>query len=228
MSIANPSTPSLAAVPLVPTVFTFYTSGPRQPWTGDLSVLALDCAISETHEAENQVTEHPVEQGSDVTDNSRPKPRTLKLDGFISGVPLGNPADPGDPFFGAGQTYAPGQGGRAKAAFDLLNSLRDNSTIFDVVTELHEYPNMTIRHLTFPREAVTGDSLRFTADLTAVVIVNSQTVAAPTTTVSTGGKVSGGSQATSTASSQQAKSSSLLYKVFGPSPKAPINTSGAN
>lgn len=223
----NPALPSnpLTLVPLVPTVFTFYSSGARQPWTGDLSVLSLDCAITEVHEGENQVTENPVEQGSDVTDNSRAKPDSLKIDGFISGVPIGNPNNSSDPFFGSGQTYAPYQGGRAKAAFDLLTGMRKNGTIFDVVTDLHEYPNMVIEHLSFPRDKETGDSLRFQATLKAIIIVNSQTVAPPTTTKSTGGKVAGGAQATTTATGQQAQSSSLLYKIVGPT-KAPINASG--
>ncbi len=225
-NVALPSNP-LIAVPLVPTVFTFFSSGPRQPWTGDLSVLSLDAAITEVHRGENQVTEHPVEQGSDVTDNSRPKPDELKIEGFISGVPVGNASDPNDPFFQGGQTYAPYAGGRAKAAFDLLRTLRLNSTIFDVVTDLHDYPNMTIAALEFPRDAMTGDSLKFSATLKAIRIVSSQTVAPPTTTTSTGGKVSGGNQATATATPQQAKLQSLASKLIGP-PKDAINTSAGN
>lgn len=60
-------------------------------WTnedGTFDVVEFDTHESEDHTLPNEVTEFPVEQGPDVTDNVRVKPRTLAVKGYISDSPL--------------------------------------------------------------------------------------------------------------------------------------------
>jgi hypothetical protein len=55
---------------------------------GTFDVVEFDTVDTEDHTLPNEVTEFPVEQGPDVTDNVRVKPRTLSVKGYISDTPL--------------------------------------------------------------------------------------------------------------------------------------------
>lgn len=55
--------------------------------------IRIDATVSETHAYVNQVTDHPVERGANITDHVRPEPRRLSLVGFISNAPQFLPAD---------------------------------------------------------------------------------------------------------------------------------------
>jgi len=56
--------------------------------SGVLQVVQFDVVTNETHEALMTITEHPVEEGTDVVDNARPKPMKLTIEGFVSNKPL--------------------------------------------------------------------------------------------------------------------------------------------
>lgn len=58
---------------------------------GKASDLLLDASPGRTHTASAQVTEHPVEKGTPATDNIRPLPRKLSIEGMITNTPLGAP-----------------------------------------------------------------------------------------------------------------------------------------
>lgn len=61
-------------------------------WTDDATGLAttvrFDVVSQETHESLLDITEHPVEKGSDITDHARPKEPILNVEGYISNKPL--------------------------------------------------------------------------------------------------------------------------------------------
>ena len=60
-------------------------------WTnadGTFDVVEFDTVDTEDHTLDNDVTEFPVEQGPDITDNIRVKPRVLSVKGYISDTPL--------------------------------------------------------------------------------------------------------------------------------------------
>lgn len=48
----------------------------------------FDVVSNETHDAAMAITQHPVEDGGDVTDNARPEPRKLSVEGYVSNKPL--------------------------------------------------------------------------------------------------------------------------------------------
>lgn len=64
-------------------------------WTDDNGAqasLELDVDTQESHELVSDITEHPVEEGADVTDHVRPRLRRVTIEGFVSDTPLlGNP-----------------------------------------------------------------------------------------------------------------------------------------
>ncbi len=60
-------------------------------WTnkaGANKVLWFDVTTEEQHHLKAEITEHPVEEGINVTDNVRPAADTLSLTCFISNAPL--------------------------------------------------------------------------------------------------------------------------------------------
>lgn len=48
----------------------------------------VDVTIREGHGISAEVTEHPVELGSDVTDHIRPTPRSVQIEGVVSNTPI--------------------------------------------------------------------------------------------------------------------------------------------
>ena len=60
-------------------------------WTNDdgsVDIVQLDVYDTETHGMPTEVTEFPVEDGPDVSDNVRRKPNTLTIEGYVSDAPL--------------------------------------------------------------------------------------------------------------------------------------------
>ena len=64
-------------------------------------------------------------------------------------------------------------------AFEYLIELRDNRVPFTVVTRLKRYGNMILTSLSVPQVAADGNSLRFSATLEQIEIVQTQTILVP-------------------------------------------------
>lgn len=48
----------------------------------------FDVDLQETHEGNNIITEHPVEDGADISDHIRPQLKRFTVEGFVSDTPL--------------------------------------------------------------------------------------------------------------------------------------------
>jgi hypothetical protein len=60
-------------------------------WTnadGSFDLVQLDVYDSETHGFATEVTDFPVEDGPNISDNVRRKPKTLAIEGYVSDTPL--------------------------------------------------------------------------------------------------------------------------------------------
>lgn len=59
---------------------------------GAVVSLELDVDLQESHDLSSEITEHPVEEGADVTDHVRPRLRRVSIEGYVSDSPmLSNP-----------------------------------------------------------------------------------------------------------------------------------------
>ncbi len=177
--------PENAAMTPIPVVITFPPMPPRTATT-----LTIDATISEGHRREAEVTSHPVEVGSEVTDNIRPKPRSLTLSGIISTAPTTWPGratilSPDD--LGAGQLSASSgpDVGRALAAYRLLEDAFTGGYLLTVQTGLDRYQNLAIKSVEFPKEPGTGRDLNFKLDLEEVLFAVSQTTQVPASAIAT-------------------------------------------
>lgn len=61
--------------------------------SGQTFFITLDVASKIQHTSTNQVTDHPVETGANVSDHVRPEPNVLTIDGVISNTPIYLPSD---------------------------------------------------------------------------------------------------------------------------------------
>jgi hypothetical protein len=173
----------------------------------DVGILNLDATISHNITANAQVTEHPVEDGSTITDNFRDDPIDITVTGLVTNHPtrvgLGLPAARDD--------------SRSQTAQDTLYEIRNNRELITLVDELKTYRNMAMTGLDMPRDRTTRNALRFTARFKQVELVGAQVaqledtdqvkdVATPTSDL--------GKQTANTSEDEDADSASLLYQGF--------------
>lgn len=134
--------------------------------------ILVDVAVSEEHTFENEVTSHPVETGSDVTDNSIVKPDSITLDCIISNTPLvSSGREVNDLVLLSG---SPADEARAK-----LLALRKSREPITVIDSLGTWTEMVLEHLSIPRSAKTGDALAFKATFKQLVIVTNERATIP-------------------------------------------------
>ncbi len=121
---------------------------------------AIDAALTEEYGYDAEVTDYPVEQGANVSDNIRSRPLRITIDCVVSDTPLTSmevirsalaPA-------GAGGGGLPSDDGLTK-----MLAIRDAREPVTVITTLRRYENMALESLTIPRSKDTGDALRFRA-----------------------------------------------------------------
>ena len=136
-----------------------------------IGTVTLDVSLSEAHSSTNEVTDHPVEQGVNIVDHVRPKPDILRLEGMVSNTPLPLPTAETQVRTSKGRTFRSrseiNQTAAGTAYSDLL-ALKENATLVTVVTGLRTYTDMVIESLDVPRDARTGQTLRFSCTLKQV------------------------------------------------------------
>lgn len=138
----------------------------------------LDATLSELHRKTNRPTDHPIEEGANVTDHIQQQPEELELTGLVSDFPV---------YWLAGFT-APspltdevtrGLKNRAKKAHVELARIMDSGELVDVVTTFRAYYDMAITSLTVPKDAGSGNEARVSISLRQIVKVETKEVAAP-------------------------------------------------
>jgi hypothetical protein len=125
----------------------------------------IDVILNETHEFENEVTEYPVESGSNITDNVRPKPIVVTMECLVSNSPIGFLKDLRD------AVSEP-----ADDCYEHLQKIRDRRDYVTIRTSLRTFTSMVLKNLSIPRAQGRGDELRFTATFQQVQTVSNKRV----------------------------------------------------
>src|SRR6266850_6876576 len=146
-----------------------------------LDVITVDAAMTETHTLEAEVTEHPVEQGANITDHIRPKLKRYTIDGIISNTPIGPTGELSDALhtgaLALGVTLpnfptsydldlarSAGATTRAKATFEKLVELVDAGQPIIIHSPLKDYPNMALESVQVIRDGqLSRGAIRFQA-----------------------------------------------------------------
>jgi hypothetical protein len=161
---------------------------------GQIGELVLDAVLTEKHSYVNEVSQYPVEDGSDINDNIRKLPDEITINGMVSNTPID--------ILQASKTEVvqKTEGGvevknltrsdvlnRVELAQDILlrisgrtiNGEPKDPELVDVVTGLRVYKNMAITNLEIPRDIAVGQAIKFDAALREVRKVKSESVEIP-------------------------------------------------
>jgi hypothetical protein len=127
----------------------------------DLLLVELDAAITEEHTFTNNVSTHPVEDGSDIADHVRLSPEQITIEGFVTNSPIKNLIQlRTDPNQGAGDIV--------QNTYGVLLSIAGRAgkppALIDIFTTMKIFTDMVMTKLTVPRDAALGEALRFTAE----------------------------------------------------------------
>ena len=162
--------------------------------------IKFDLEISENHSIEAQVSEHPIEDGSTVSDHVRVLPRKGSIVGMVTNHPLtpgtlpadfvdrvsqiGNPTwlqslanqyGPKEALtakdFESIPRLTPGESNRARNTWELFKKLVSDRQPVTIMTGVEKYADVVVTKVSTSREARTGDSLRFAVDFQEIKFV---------------------------------------------------------
>lgn len=136
----------------------------------DTDTLVLDAAFSNNLQASNDVTEHPIEKGSNPSDHIRPRAEEVQISGIISDTPV--PTADRTPLGRSSVSKRT----RASDAIALLRRIRRDGTLCTLSDSRSTYVAMAMTSLQVPRDPKTGAAARFSATFKEFVTVSTQTV----------------------------------------------------
>lgn len=154
---------------------------PGKVQTDDV-VVTMHAVKQENHELRNTVTDHPVEEGYNISDHSRPEPETVSMECTISNTPVSSKQQTqavrsGEYTFNTTSEEAGAIGdtkGFAFGEWDKLKKLRDKGTLVTIVTTLGDYKSMAITSITAPRTSKNYDAVQFTIAFKKVRVVKNK------------------------------------------------------
>lgn len=130
--------------------------------------LVFDATLRESHTLEIELTENPIELGSEVADHMFVKAKRLTIAAGVSDVTLHPTAQ--DLFQGPS---------RSQAALQLLESLQESGEPFSIQTGLKLYTNMMCTVIRADQDKDSDGVFLFEADFKEAQIVTTQTVIYP-------------------------------------------------
>ncbi len=148
----------------------------------------IDAALSENHSLDAEVSQWPIEKGSDTKDNNRPKLREVQIEGVVSDSPIGpiaalrkiaaHPETTLTQANIAGADALP-----SEDAVAVLENLWETKKIITIETTLRVYENMLMTACNIPIDKDTGEALRFSCTFRTAIFITGENssvrVAAP-------------------------------------------------
>jgi hypothetical protein len=156
-------------------------------FAGTRDVVEVDACIDETHQFSNTLTDHPVEEGFNITDHSRPDPDVVTLRCFVSNTPLNPEQQTRTIRSGSSEFQTTARAGvrlhaadgRGQSEFAKLLKMRNEGQLVKVATTLKTYESndrggMAIQSLNVSRTSKNYDGLEFSVTLKQVRIVKNK------------------------------------------------------
>jgi len=155
-------------------------------------LIRFDASVSERYFRQKEVTQHPVEDGADVSDHTRVLPLEITIHGWVTDDPIvvlrsinATPSVPG------GSTDD-----RVLDAWKQLNRIMDEESEVKVITELESFPDMVLKGIDVTRDKDSGRILDATITLRQITIATTEVTSAPTPRPEPGEKSSNRSKKT--------------------------------
>lgn len=124
----------------------------------------IDATTGETHIIENQITEHPVEDGSDINDHIRRKPDKLALTGIFSDTALS--------LFDKAERVREAEPHTIRA-LNFFEEAAEKKYLLAIENRFKSYTNMGVSSITFSRGVSSGKRVQFQVNLKKVTRVES-------------------------------------------------------
>lgn len=121
--------------------FNLFFKGNKKFGIGNIT---FDLIKSEDHNFESEVTSHPVEDGSEITDHIQNQLENGTVTGIISNFSINTKGITSN---------------RAQDAFDALIALWEERTLVTITTVLRVYENVAITSMPFARDTDSGESI---------------------------------------------------------------------
>jgi len=118
------------------------------------TLLEFDVVLSEAPTTELDVTDHPIERGSDITDHLRLRPLTLDMTALVSNRPIEFLASQGIGIRGGSPLE------RAEDAYREITRWQSEGLLLTIKTTLRTYENLILQRATPTRDAANGQVLR--------------------------------------------------------------------
>lgn len=186
------------------------------PKKTEIADIVADVTTSESHITEVEVTDNPVENGSNIADHVHFKPVSLKIEGLITDTPITSTIAT---IIDAITSY---NDNRSRKIYDKLVDIQKAGEPITVVTGFKQYENMILKSLSVSRSSDTGAAIQYSAEFIEIRIANSETIdLALNTDPQNLGTTNLGKKATSAPtapvvdSANQSPLASILGKLFG-------------
>jgi hypothetical protein len=159
--------------------------------TWDNDALEVDVTVSEIYEFPSEVTDHPVETGTNVTDHVRPGNETCRFECIVSNTPIVVPRTHMNGVGGSVRAVQLSIGGnaqmlqfdgpfnRVRSVHEQILQLRRDATIINLFTGFQSVTGVVISSYNVERHPDTGDALSFTLECRKVRIVSTMTAPVP-------------------------------------------------
>lgn len=166
------------------------------------SLFIPDATIEEVHTDDLEITDHPVEQGTAISDHAFKRPSELVITAGWSDSP--NNSNLGMQVLGAAANSSPalqaligagglvsgigtlygsnGAGSPSQAAYQQLQDMQNNRFLFTIYTGKRVYLNMLVKSLATTTDAKTENSLIIRIGCRQILMAQTQTVTVPDST----------------------------------------------
>ena len=134
-----------------------------RPNLSQIGDIQIDCSIEENHSDELVITEHPVEQGAEISDHAYKRPAEC---GIRAGWSNSSQEADGD------ENYI-------RDIYRKLLALQESRITFTLLTQRRVYQNMLIANLGAVTDNETQNILSLTMGFRQVIIVSTSTVKIP-------------------------------------------------
>jgi len=137
-----------------------------------IGTFVVDAFIAEHYQFSNSVTDIPVEEGSNASDNIIENQDVVSVEAFIGNTAFEVVTVDGNTI---SNLDAPDRMARVQQAYQALKKLVKEKKLYDVVLGLETFTSMSITAFNIDRDAETGANLPFTMEFKKIKIVKSDT-----------------------------------------------------
>ena len=194
-------------------MITLFLSG-KNKTRSHIGELYPDIILEEAHNSSVEITNHPVEDGADISDHARVTPKRITLRGGVSDSPS---SALGFIDWVSGLAGGGVQSSRSQEFFEKLLQLQERLEPFDIMTRRKFYQNMLITSLAINDDSGSGGALIFSAECKEIIIVNTELTSVPPRAHQsepnrTGGVANSGNKQAE--QREDPKKGSALYEMF--------------